>query len=179
MVVFDTTVLLLFLDPDAMDPATDAPVDRCKDRIGHLISVLEKRKDKILIPTPVLSEILVRAGDAGPEYLDILNMAACFRIAPFDQRAAVEVAAMTREAIDEGDKKGGSESTWAKVKFDCQIAAIAKVESAATIYSDDGNLARFARKAGLTVIPIHELPLPPESTQQSLDFEEKDNSSEK
>jgi len=98
MVVFDATALLLFLDPDAkppLDPTTGSPTARCKERIDHLTSVLDARKDKIVIPTPVLSEVLVRAGDAGPEYLDILNRVACFRIAPFDQRAAVEVAAMT------------------------------------------------------------------------------------
>ena len=171
MVVFDTTVLLLFLDPDAkppLDPTTGAPVARCKDRIDHFISILEKRKEKIVIPTPVLSEVLVRAGDAGPEYLDILSKAACFRVAPFDKRGAVELATTTREAIDAGDKKGGSESTWVKVKFDRQIVAIAKVQGATTIFSDDGNPAGFARKAGLTVIPIHDLPLSSESAQQSL-----------
>ncbi len=182
MVVFDATVLLLFLDPDAkppLDPATGAPVDRCKDRIEHLVATLEKQKDKIIIPTPVLSEVLVRAGDAGPAYFEILSKAACFRMASFEQRAAVEVAAMTREAIDAGDKKSGSESTWAKVKFDRQIVAIAKVEGAGTIYSDDGSLAGFARKVGLSVIPVHDLPLPPEVAQQSLDFEEMDDSSRK
>jgi hypothetical protein len=74
-------------------------------------------------------KILVRAGDAGPEYLDILNKSASFRIVPFDQRAAVEVAAALREAIDAGYKKGGTQSPWAKVKFDRQIVAIAKLQS--------------------------------------------------
>jgi len=56
--------------------------------------------------------------------------------------------------------------------------AIAKVEGTATIYSDDGNLASFARKVGLTVIPIHNLPLPLKEAQRTLSFEETEDSPE-
>jgi len=76
MVVFDATTLLYLLDPEAKaptDPETGESVSRVKDRITFLVSELEKRKEKIIVPTPALSELLVRAGDAGPKYLDILN----------------------------------------------------------------------------------------------------------
>jgi len=171
MVVFDATTLLYLLDPEAKaptDPETGEPVARVKDRITFLVSELEKRKEKIIVPTPALSELLVRAGEAGPGYLDILNRHAAFKIVDFDQRAAVEVAAATREAIAAGDKRGGSDSPWAKVKFDRQIVAIAKVEGASAIYSDDGDIARFAKGSGLAVIRVCDLPLPPEDAQQSL-----------
>lgn len=36
------------------------------------------------------------------------------------------------------------------------------------IYSDDEDIAKFSRDLGLTVIPVRDLPLPPEDTQQSL-----------
>jgi hypothetical protein len=88
-----------------------------QDRITYLVSELEKRKEKIIVPTPALSELLVRAGEAGPDYLDILNRHAAFKIVDFDQRAAVEVAAATREALAAGDKRGGSHSPWAKIKL--------------------------------------------------------------
>ena len=171
MVVFDTTTLLYLFDPEAKaptDPETGNPVTHVKERIEFLVRVLEKRKEKIIVPTPALSELLVRAGDAGPEYLEILGKTAAFKIVDFDQRAAVEVAAAIREAIDAGGKKGGSESSWAKIKFDRQIIAIAKVEGASTIYSDDGDIVRFSKNAGITVVRVCDLPLPPEAAQGSL-----------
>jgi hypothetical protein len=98
MVVFDATTLLYLLDPEAKaptDPETGEPVTRVKDRIAFLVRELEKRKEKIIVPTPALSELLVRADQAGPAYLDLLNRQAAFKIVDFDQRAAVEVAAAT------------------------------------------------------------------------------------
>jgi hypothetical protein len=117
----------------------------------------------------------VRAGAAGPEYLEILNRSARFMIADFDQRAAVEVAAATREAIDSGDKRGGLTSPWAKIKFDRQIIAIAMVAGATTIYSDDGDIARFAKGTGIAVVRIQDLPLPPEDAQMPLSLPEVDD----
>jgi hypothetical protein len=131
MVVFDATTLLLLLSPAVpapVDPATGMPVEHAKERLDHLVKELEQSRTRIIVPTPALSEILVKAGAAGPAYLERLNSSAAFRIAPFDQRAAVEVAAMTRDALATGNKRGGVQGTWAKIKYDRQIVAIAKVE---------------------------------------------------
>lgn len=121
MPVFDATALLHFLEPDAsapVDPATNEPVTDAKARIDFLIETLDARRETIVIPTPTLSEVLVHAGEAGPRYLEILNGTRCFRIEPFDQRAAVELAAMTRDAIAAGDLRAGTDATRAKLKFD-------------------------------------------------------------
>ena len=85
------------------------------------------------------------------------------RIAPFGERAAIEAAARHREAIRTGDKKEGMES-WPKVKFDRQIVAIAQVEGAERIYSNDEDIYRFGRGEGLQVIRLEELEPPPEKT---------------
>jgi predicted nucleic acid-binding protein len=180
MVVFDATTLLYLFDPEAKaptDPETGSPVTRVKERIEFLVSALERRKEKIIVPTPALSELLVRAGDAGPEYLEILGKSAAFKVVDFDQRAAVEVAAATREAIEAGGKKGGSESSWAKIKFDRQIIAIARVERASAIYSDDGDIARFAKNFGIAVIRLQDLPLPPDEAQGSFALEQPEGDS--
>ena len=124
-----------------------------------------------MIPTPALSEVLVHANEAGPEYLEILNTTRCFRIEPFDQRAAVELAAMTRQALREGDLRAGTQATRAKLKFDRQIVAIARTQNQTTIYSDDQDIATFAKPLGLEVIPVHALPVPPEDAQRRLEFE--------
>jgi hypothetical protein len=50
-----------------------------------------------------------------------------FYVVPFDTLAAIELAVMTRNALAAGDKRAGSKESWAKVKFDRQIAAIARV----------------------------------------------------
>lgn len=177
MVVLDATTLLYLLDPNAKaptDPETGQAVTDVKERVEHLVSTLEKERQRVVVPTPVLSELLVRAGTAGPEYLETLNRSARFLIADFDQRAAVEVAAATREAIDSGDKRGGSAGPWAKIKFDRQIIAIAKVAGATTIYSDDADIARFAKGAGIAVVRIQDLPLPPQDAQMTLSLDAED-----
>jgi hypothetical protein len=181
MVVFDSTTLLLLLSPTVpapVDPMTQKPVAYARERIDYLVKELEKSRTKIIIPTPALSEILVRAGSAGPSYLDRINSSAAFRIVALDQRAAAEVAARTRDAIAAGNKRGDAQGTWAKVKYDRQIVAIPKVEAADTIYSDDEDVRRLANQAGIAVIKISELPLPPEMAQGRLGFEEPEDTGE-
>ncbi|TPN29607.1 type II toxin-antitoxin system VapC family toxin [Mesorhizobium sp. B2-3-3] len=168
MVVFDTTTLLLLLAPDASVPkdSNGTPISFAKERIDGLVVDLSKRKVKIIIPTPALSEALVRAGSvAGANYLARIRKSGWFRIESFDERAAIEVAEMTKGAIDRGDKKDGSDATWTKVKYDRQIVAIAKVNSAPAIYSDDINLTSFARRNGLRVISVADLNVPNEASQ--------------
>lgn len=173
MAVFDATALLLLLEPDAsppLDPETGVPMTDVAARIKFLVDTLEEQRETIVIPTPALSEVLVHAGDAGPVYLEILNGSRCFRIEPFDQRAAVELAAMTREAMAAGDLRAGTDATRAKLKFDRQIVAIALTRGETTVYSDDGDIARLGRPLGLEVIPSHALPERPEDPQFAFDL---------
>lgn len=170
IVTLDTSVLLLFLTPSVQlprVPGTTDPLPMARERVEHLIAELTASKARVLIPTPVLSEVLVNAGAAAAAYVDILGHSSCFRIVDFDQRAAAELAAMVRQAIDSGDLKGGSISSRQKIKVDRQIVAIAKVNKASVIYSDDQDIVRF----GLRVITTAELSLPPEAAQGSLPFE--------
>ena len=143
------------------DPATNKPAERAHDRVGELMRSLNEEGEKILVPTPALSELLVIASEDGPQYLAELNTSSVFRIVDFDQRAAVEAAATTAKAIAAGDKRGGSEATWTKIKFDRQIVAIAKVNGATTIYSTDSDIERFGEQAKLAVVNFHQLPPPP------------------
>ncbi len=174
MVVFDATSLLILFSPDVApprDPSTNNPIEGARERIDYLVQQLEKSRTKIIVPTPALSEILVRAGTAGPGYLSQITGSAAFRIADFDTRAAIEVAAMTRAAIDGGDKRGDAEGHWSKIKYDRQIVAIAKTEGASIIYSDDNNVHTLGSNLGLSVLRIADLPLPPVNPQASLDLE--------
>lgn len=163
MVLFDTSILSLLLHPGAKPP-TDSRgnrIERCQERVEHLVQTLDQDKTKIVIPTPALSELLVVAGADGPKYLDEINSRSCFKISDFDQRAAVEAAIQIREARDSGDKRQGTDASWAKVKFDRQITAIAKVEGVETIYSDDEHVQKYARVLGIKVRGVEDLPFPP------------------
>lgn len=174
MVVFDSTFLVYLLHPEAtppLHPETGKPVIHAAKRIQHLISTLDKAREKVIIPTPALSEFLVKADTASAEYLQIMEKQAIFRVASFDKRAAVELAALTREALEDGDKKGGVDASWQKVKFDRQIISIAKVEGARTLYSDDDGIRPFAAKVGLKVLTLADLNLPPKDSQGSFPFD--------
>lgn len=170
MVVFDASILLFVFDEN-----TPSSVPRAKERVEHLIDNLSKAGEKIVIPTPALSECLVHAGPAGPEYLAILGKQACFRVASFDERAAVEAAARTFDARRRGQPKGGDPAaSKTKIKFDRQIVAVAVVEGATAVYSDDAALRGYASEAGMDAYGLSDLPLPPEDPQTDLPFDRPD-----
>lgn len=179
MVVFDSSVLLLVLDPNAKppnDPATGQPLEKAAERIEYLIENLTTDKEKIVIPTPVLSEVLVHAGEAIQPYLDIMNGQSAFRIAPFDQKAAIEAAFAMSDAIKRGGHRvdaANPGATKTKIKFDRQIVAIAKAEDAHAIYSDDEDVHSYAKHAGLGAYRTADVDLPPEDPQGALDFEDQ------
>ena len=171
MIAFDASVLVLFLNADAgvpTDPATKQPVEFARERINHLVGQIEKTASRIIIPTPALSEVLVHAGTATTAYLAKLNTHAAFKIAPFGQKAAIETALMIRAAHGLGDKRSGSKASWGKIKFDHQIVAIAKVEGASEIYSDDDDVRRLAELSGLVALSLSDIVLPPEIAQRKL-----------
>jgi hypothetical protein len=75
---------------------------------------------------------------------------------------------MTKAAIDRGDKRGGVAAAWAKIKFDRQIVAIAKVFNVSNIYSDDEDVRALAAPENISVISLAELPLPPAKSQSEM-----------
>jgi predicted nucleic acid-binding protein len=185
MVVFDSTMMLLVIRPDVnppIDTNTKLPVEYVEARISGLIELLENRRDKIILPTPVLSEILIRAGEDAQSIVNTIQKSPVFRIIPFDTLAAIEVAAMTRKAINDGNKRGGVDCSWAKVKYDRQIIAIAKVHRATVIYSDDEDIRTHAEANNIQVVGIADLPIPQDVRQGKLfdvDLEEDISESEK
>lgn len=173
MVVIDATLLLLLLRPDAgvpTDRTTNAPVSNFKARLDYWVEQMQEAGEKIVIPTPALSEVLVRAGPAGPQIIEEISSQSVFRIAAFDVMEAVEVAEMTRAAIGAGDKRGGVVATMAKIKYDRQIVATARVAGAHTIYTDDEGIRTFAERINISVIGLAELPERPLPPQTEMDF---------
>lgn len=168
IVAFDASTLIYMFDDQAAaptDPSSGKLVERCRDRIEYLIETLAKAKAKIIIPTPALAEVLVRAQEGAPERLRILKSSKHFKIVPFDERAAVEHAAMQTMRHATGTRSPSSTRT--KAKFDDQIVAIAAVEGVTEIYSDDSDIAKLVGSR-MKVIGMNGLPLPPEDAQSDI-----------
>ncbi|WP_155992478.1 hypothetical protein [Fodinicurvata fenggangensis] len=99
-----------------------------------------------------------------------IDRSPAFQIASFDARCAIELAEVVRKAFDKGDKKSGSKAGWNEVKYDRQIAMIAKVYGAEALYTDDRNQSTFAEEIGLKVLHTWDLELPSDYAQASLDL---------
>ena len=97
MVVFDATVLIDLFNP-RLNP------DR-KAKLDHLLAELQRKKTKIVIPTPALAEFLARAGKARDAYHEQLSSQSSFRIGSFDNRAALECALLLDAVLSSGDKR--------------------------------------------------------------------------
>ncbi len=161
-VVFDSSFLVPLLDAKVKLGET------ADSKLEFLLEDLSKTRQKIIIPTPALSEVLVGAGSAAPQYLDYLNSQRYFEIASFDKLAAVEAAELIRTAKMQGDKKSGSSSSWQKVKFDQQIVAIARVKNASCIFSNDHDIELLVGGSKIRFQNLESLPLPPVESQNEL-----------
>ncbi len=104
-----------------------------------MVSRIAHNRDQIIIPTPVLSEVLVKISpEQITDLLTELNGSVWIRLEAFDAAATVELGRRTAVAIAQGDKREGlNDAPWTKVKFDRQIVAIAIVAQATEIISDD------------------------------------------
>jgi hypothetical protein len=159
MIAFDTTFLTLMFVPNAKHEIANA-----KERIEFLISDVNGAGERILIPTPAFSEILIKSGDARNDIISVLTKSSKFLIAAFDTRCALELSLMSDAAFTRSDKKGGATGTWVKVKFDRQIVAISKTFGARAIYSDDDAVRATAAREGLPSFGVADIIIP-EKTQ--------------
>lgn len=163
MVVIDSNILIYLVVPNArapIDSETGKPVTHVEERIRHLIEYLENDKKKIVIPTPVLAELLVVNRHRAQEILDIINNRGVFRSVSFHQRAAIELALELEDEKVTRRLRIGTNDSKAKIRFDRQIIATAKAENINTIYSDDDGVKSLGVRLGLTVYGIKDLKFP-------------------
>lgn len=166
IVVIDTSVLLALLDPSAPlppDPDTGQPISHSSERIAYLVQRLEK--SSLIVPTPVLAEVLARAGDAAQQYIEILRSQKAISIGSFEQRAAIEAGLLLGEEFSSALP---AEQEKRAVKFDIQILAIAKVNRADKIIATDTQLLKRASRVGISIEHLSQLPLPPTPPQLPL-----------
>jgi len=175
-VAFDTSCLLLLLDPNAsapIDPKTGVKVTRARDRVDYLMSTITAEKKKAVIPTLVLAEVLANAGQAGLGYRDIIDNSGAMEIVNFDQRAAIELASLDQDVWGPLKGKGTPDNPRQKIKTDRLILANCKVHSVETLYCDDDNMRILANRIGIDVVHSWELALPPAPPQRDLPFDEE------
>jgi len=113
-VVFDSTFLIDLFNPRLHGDKRAA--------LDFLVTELSKARTRILIPSPCLTELLIRAGTAKDKYVQKLGSSSAFDIIPYDRRAATECALLLEEAWDSKTQKAVSRT---KFKFDWMIVACA------------------------------------------------------
>lgn len=126
-IVVDSSVLVFLIYPEApapLDPTTGEPVPYCQERIEGLLEKADGDGHEIIIPTPVLSELLIKAPGKETEILAALTGKKAVRILAFDEQAAIENAMLRRSKSARSGKAAGTKN---EVKFDLQILAIARV----------------------------------------------------
>jgi predicted nucleic acid-binding protein len=166
-VAFDASFLVF-----TVNPRSNSSVARAPERVDGLIERLTEKKDKIIVPTPALAEILVVLGQGGPKYIEKMREFSCFQVRAFDERAAVEFGATMRARSKGKQKQARKNAVQSKIKFDHQIVAIAKVQGAKAIYSDDSQLRAFAEECGMDAYGLADVPVP--MKQDKLPFKESD-----
>jgi predicted nucleic acid-binding protein len=155
MIAFDTSFLTMLFVPDAKHEIRDA-----RARINFLVSEIHATGERILVPTPVLSELLVQSGDAREQIIAELTKSPKFLLAAFDIPCALELALMTDAAFTSKDKKSGATGPYIKVKFDRQIVATAKAHGARIMYSDDGDIRAICAREELKCDGVADIKLP-------------------
>ena len=160
MAVFDANFLVYWLDPEDNRPDSPKTAQRfseAKSRVSRLVDEFRTKGEPPVVPAPALSEYLILAGKAGEGRIKTMANQQRIKIVPFGERAAIELAALSRRARDSGDKRSGIDAPWQKVKFDRQIVAIAKVEGEKAIYSEDEGLRKFAEMVGIKPYAVSDI----------------------
>lgn len=89
-VVFDSTYLIDLFNP-RLQPDKRATLD-------FLVGNLSKSRIRVQIPSPCLTELLIRAGPARDKYVQMLGGSSAFDVIAFDRRAATECALLLEAA---------------------------------------------------------------------------------
>lgn len=172
--LFDAGFIHILFDDRARVPRDSKGkpvVERAQARIDFLVQTISDRKDKIILPSPALAEFMLLASDRYRDYLTIIKRKAVFEIAGFDDPEAIELVEHWAKFGDGKKLKPRTAETWAKLKYDRQIVAIAATRRVECIYSTDGDLEKYAEQLTIKYCGLADLPAPP-SQQPTLPFEE-------
>lgn len=153
-VIFDTNFLTYFSDSaGGFNFTPEDASDTLEARFDLLVDQLTDTTKEIIIPSPVLAEVLAAPHANESKILSLISSQSQMKISDFDQRQSIEFGHMFR-SIKRGPENRNS------FKFDLLILACARVESASAIYTADENLQKKARNLGIQAISFQDLDRP-------------------
>lgn len=164
MIVVDANFLILLLDPEG----AMGQIERGKDRILHFIEALVRDRAEIIVPAPVIAELVAGRVERIEEIVTILTRTRGFSVQPFDTVTAIQTGELIREVQDTIPPDQRLPGWKVAMKYDAMIAATARVRRAKAVCTADVGMARYLRGSGIDVILIGDLPLPPEDPQGKL-----------
>lgn len=170
MVAADSSFLSLLLNPNSKVPtcpSSGAPISHWKERVQAAVEKHSRDGDVLLVPTPCLTEIATAVPNTAL-VVSAIERSSAFKIAPFDAKAAIDLAEANKEALNSGNKRGDLDGEYQKIKLDRQIVVIAKSAGCKVFYTDDKNQTKFAKQQGLKVVHSWELDLPESARQVEL-----------
>lgn len=163
--IFDTNIIIYLVQPDA-----PSGTERVAERVVHLVDQLSEMNARIIIPAPVLAELLSFAdADEGMIQAELRKIRK-LEFGHFDEMTAIELARLERKIKPSGVSFAELIGVRSKLKFDKLIVATALRYKSPTLYSDDMNVVKIAKRIGLNVKSSNELSLPPEEPQQGFGF---------
>lgn len=165
---FDNSFLTLLFNPKA-----HSSVPKAAELVDDLVTELDQKKAKIIIPAPTLTELLIKIPKSGPITIEKVKAYSCFQIKPFDEKSAIELAETLIASI--GKKRSRRTVAKMKITFDRQIVAVAKAHGATQMYSDDKEVRDFSDECGLEAYTFTDLKLSPK--QQKLPYDKKEEQS--
>lgn len=162
MVIWDTNILALYfgrrLEGD----------DQL--RMDGLVAELARKREPIGIPAQVWAEFLHAASPEEFEQSQSLLKTSAFRFLPYDMRAAIENAEISKAGQAARKSLKGKIRERQAVKVDWQIIAIAKVHNARILLTNDDAMLKEAERAGTTCQSISDLPIPDALRQHHLNL---------
>lgn len=159
-VCFDSSFLLALAEPNLPIAAEgiSCPANVAQVRFRELRKRLDASRAVIVIPTPVLAELLVQRDPDRPSPIGPLQRSPRFELAGMGPAAASEVADIFRRNYPR--RRGLQVLTRSKFKYDMIIVAIAKVSRCDTLFTTDGGLRALALREGIAVMGFDDLPDP-------------------
>lgn len=136
IVCVDTHVLIWGVKKDS-SPSQREMIERTV----NFLHWLENERQKIIVPAPVLGEFLMNIPQDQHDRITE-EIQSRFMVLPYDAAAAAMFARIWQ--INKNNGMPSGESSREKMKIDSEIVAIAVINKAAIMYSEDPGLQKFA-----------------------------------
>jgi predicted nucleic acid-binding protein len=156
MIVVDSGFLIALFDPECFS----GRIDNAYGRVERFLADTTECSGKILIPTPVLTEVLTNRLDRTDEILARLSRQSAVQIVDFDQIIAIEASYVIKYKYNRMQVGQKHENWKVLLKYDAMIAATARVWNARALMTADGDFNAMLEGTGIAIISLEDLPLP-------------------